>query len=245
MTQRVLTIAAVCILIGVIGPALVLAQDSTPGADALATAQAADRWANSARATAQAGYAQATAEAVQATEQARIEATATAAQATSQAMATQEAAQATSQALSVRATDQALNVAATREALQATATVQALQAQAVQGTAHALEAERSALGIKQSKEQGEYLTTALQIGLGVLFAVAFAVMWRALRWLKQGEIEPVASEVIDVIDAEPASGGNGRTWSSSKPIALIPAESGWMPAYLRPIEAHERQGRPA
>ncbi len=208
-----LTLAAVCaLLLALAGPAL--AQDP-PGAGPLATAQAAERAAQDARqeaagraaaleATARAGYAQATAAVVQATGQAQAQASATAAQATARVQANREALAATSAALSARATGQALDAAATQEALRATATVQALQAGRLQATGRALE-------LDQSRRRAELGTAAWQIGLAALLALAFLLVWRALRWVKGSHAVTVPLEGAEVIDVEP------------EPAALLPA----------------------
>lgn len=234
MIKRMLPIIALIVLISLALPAITLAQDGDP----LATAQAAEREADQARqdaarraavleATAQAGYAQAT-------ERAQATATAQAAQATAEALqvtATARAVEATRWAIELEATRAAHQVLATREAarwaMDATATAGAYQA----------EATIQAMAIQRGREQGDLVSSAAVIGIVLFGATLMVMLWRAAKESNRREADeslaPAGTGVI--IDAQPV------TRSNSKPMALIPPQTGWTPAYLRPIGADERQ----
>jgi len=196
----------------------------------LATAEAARQRANSARATEQAAYGMATSQAVEATQVAQATATAASLQATGQAQATDQAVAATRVALEVQGTRQALDAQATREAMAATATVGAHQAQA---TIQAQEAQLAQLKIEQTQERGTFWNDVYQWVLMFGLAVGFVIVWRVLRWARQGEAVPVA--MVGDLEAEVIDGEVVRR-NVGQPVALIPERTGWLPAYLRPIE---------
>ncbi len=243
MTRK---IAMTCGLIGlilVLVSAPALAQNGEP--DYQATADAADQAARDARWRAQS--AQATADAAHVTATARAQATATAQVEAARATATAQSVQATATVRAQEWTatarawdDQATAQAATREAAgwatDATATAGAYQARA---TSQALQIEREQAERDAAKAWRPVRVYGGWLALIILVAAAIWVSEQLLNiWERKRRAQVLAEFEASVIDADPVS-------PHRRPVALIPPETGWTPAYLRPIETRERQGRPA
>lgn len=196
-----------------------------------ATANAAEQveqdarwWANSAAATAE--YAR---------QQAELSLQATAGAIQSQATATAQAyqMQVTATASSVQATQAALQI----ECEQAQATQAVLdweRAATATQTAYQTQATRQAVQIikeKQQANQSERINNAVWLGVfAVALTIAIAGAAFCWRWveLTLGQRRQASAPTwagVDIIDIEPAP---------ARPAALIPPQTGWRPAYLRP-----------